>query len=224
MSNNSDILTEHASQHWWFRGRLRIILSILRRYLPLHPGALLDVGCGTAELLRAVGRLRAMVTEGVDLELYGSTIDDAGLSAYGAILCCDVLEHVDDDAELLRKIANRLDVGGLLLVTVPAGPGLWSAHDYFHDHKRRYTARGLRSVLTGAGFRIVRLSYFQTLLFLPAAIGKLTRTHDGSDIRPVPAPLNALLAWLFGLERFLLRFLDLPFGTSLVAVAAKAAQ
>ena len=51
----------------------------------------------------------------------------------------DVLEHVDNDAGLVRHYATKVPSGAHFLVTVPAFRFLWSGHDVFLEHKRRYT-------------------------------------------------------------------------------------
>ena len=62
------------------------------------------------------------------------------------VVMTDVLEHLDDPAGALGAVRARLKPGGALLMTVPATPWLWSAHDVTHHHRRRY--RAPRSTIT----------------------------------------------------------------------------
>ncbi len=113
-----------------------------------------------------------------------------------------------------------------MIVTVPALMALWSRWDVLNGHKRRYTLRSFRDVLVAANFRIEKISYYNSLLFLPVyAIRLFNRTFrkdsDRSDTEMPPRALNFALKKIFSFERFLLRFMRLPLGVSLVAVAKK---
>ena len=88
----------------------------------------------------------------------------------------------------------------------------------------------LRRKLLAAGLEPVQLTYFNTLLFpaiLPAVLaGKLLeRIRDPGErtnlSAPIPAPVNRLLAAVMGSERHVLRRRSLPFGHSIIAIAAR---
>jgi SAM-dependent methyltransferase len=110
----------------------------------------------------------------------------APLSAgkFDLALALDVLEHLDDDAVALAEAARLLRAGGLLLVTVPAGPALWSEHDEALGHRRRYRRRDLARLVAGAGFEIERLTHFNTLLFAPAAAYRWARRSRRQALEP----------------------------------------
>jgi SAM-dependent methyltransferase len=147
-------------------------------------------------------------------------------NGYDLIALLDVLEHVPDDLASLRAIHMRLRPGGALLLTVPANPWMWSAHDAAHHHFRRYTRKQLEELFLRSGLEVQLLSYFNTLLFpLVAAariVGKITRRESADDKLP-SAPVNAVLNSVFGLEAALLGRLPMPFGVSLVAVVRRPA-
>jgi SAM-dependent methyltransferase len=146
----------------------------------------------------------------------------------GVVLALDLLEHIEDDAAACREFARVLRPEGLLLVTVPACPWLWSEHDEALDHLRRYRASRLRRVLAGAGFRVERLSPVITTLLLPVAALRLLQrllprrkgAPETAFIIP-PRAINWVLTTLLRLERVWLRRLNLPVGVSLFAVARK---
>ena len=147
---------------------------------------------------------------------------------FDLVTILDVLEHIDDDAGTLRELHRVLRPGGMLLVSVPAYRFLWGPQDEISNHKRRYLARELRTRLVEAGFRVRKLSYFNTILF-PAIAGiRLVRPYrpgspnlksDFTMTRPGPA--NTLLGRIFGLEAPIVRRMDLPFGVSILALAQK---
>jgi hypothetical protein len=123
----------------------------------------------------------------------------------------------------VAEIARALRPGGTALVTVPAYPWLFGAHDRALDHRRRYTRRGLVALLRGAGLEPTRVTYFNTLLFPLVLPVRLLRRSSAARAERTGAtgPLDAILYRVFRSERTLLRRVDLPFGLSLAALAAK---
>lgn len=234
-------LALHAGEdrlHWYFRGRLAVLLGVLRRVLPRHRVRLLEIGCGTGNVLAALGEFgQAVGMEANDALLAGARV--AGLDARkGAlpddlvvapewadvVLLLDVIEHLDDDVAGLRGARRALGRGGLLVITVPAHPWLWSGHDVALGHRRRYTATCLRGVVEAAGYRVERMSYFNTLLFPVIAAVRLWKRLRGDDRHDLERPhpvLNAFLERVFALERHVVPTPALPFGVSLLVVARR---
>lgn len=138
----------------------------------------------------------------------------------------DVLEHIDEDVATLAALRKHLAPGGRMLITVPAYPWLWSAHDVFLHHKRRYTAQRLRKVFNDSGLHLDRISYFNTLLLPLAALGRLrdriVSSGQSSGRAIPPALINAALETIFASERHLLKRFNLPAGVSLMAIARAA--
>lgn len=236
-----DRMAEIDDEHWWFAARREIIAGLIERQAGHgRPLRILEVGCGTGSnlaLLRRYGEVdaiepddpaRALAASRSGLPIKGGLLPD-GVEledgVYDLIVLLDVLEHIADDLGTLAALRSKLATGGRLLVTVPAAPWMWSAHDAAHHHQRRYTARTLEGVFRAAGFRIRYRSHFNTLLFpLIAAAriaGRLLRRNGGDDAIP-PKPINSLLRGLFGAERHLLGRATLPFGVSLALVAERA--
>jgi trans-aconitate methyltransferase len=232
-----DRMAELDSRHWWFTARRRILAELIGRVVRPHESArILELGCGTGHnlaMLRRFGTVEASELDDhartIATKRLGRPVKSAALpdlsafpaAAYDLIALLDVLEHVPDDAAALAAIRERLKPGGRLLVTVPANKWMWSAHDVAHHHYRRYRKSELSDVARGAGFTVDLISPFNTLLFpLIAAVrlaGRLRAKDEADDSLP-PAPVNSALAALFGLERYLVGRLPLPFGVSLVAI------
>ena len=229
---------EEDRHHWYFRGRLAVLLTALERTLPAPPCRVLELGCGTGNVLQALGRfgdvvgverdpeLRAVgAAAGLDIRA-GALPDDVPVPDgwADAVLLLDVIEHLDDDVAGLRAAREGARPGGLVMVTVPAYAWLWSGHDVALGHRRRYTARGLRAVLEAAGLRVEHLSYFNAALF-PAIAGvrlaKRVLGLTGHDLHR-PSPLvNEMLTRVFALERHAVLRPGLPFGSSILAVARR---
>jgi SAM-dependent methyltransferase len=237
------VFAEHFAledTHWWFRSKRTLILSLLRRYGALAgPG--LDVGCGTGGTLAVLAEQGTWV--GIDADpaalglsrrrglarLAGSVAEALPFRAgtFAACLCLDLLYHrsVVSEGGALGECHRVLRAGGLLLVTDSAFQWLRSAHDEAVHGARRYTRRQLVERVRAAGFTPLLASYAYCLVFPAVAAVRLARrgAPGGSDVFPLPRPLNAALLGVQAAERALLRLGPLPFGSSVVLVARKVA-
>ncbi len=236
-----DHMAENADRHWWYVARRAVLVALIRRRIAPPPGArILEVGCGTGHNLAMLAGFGAVA--GTELDDQARTfardrlnadvaaarlpeLDGVAEAAFDLVAALDVIEHVADDVGSLASLARRLRPGGRLLVTVPAYPWLWSAHDVANHHLRRYTARSLRNAADAAGLRVEHLGYFNMLL-LPLVIaariaGKVTGKDSSDDAMPSPAVNRALKA-VFALERYWIGRLSMPAGVSLVAVLTPA--
>jgi SAM-dependent methyltransferase len=236
-----DRMAEIDEDHWWFTARRKIIDKVIRTQVaPPDTARILEVGCGTGSnlaLLKRFGAVeavepddgaRALASARGGIEVKGGLLPDGvklDEGAYDMIAMLDVLEHIPDDRAALKALRSKLRPGGKLLLTVPAMPWLWSAHDAAHHHQRRYTGASLASVVKGCGYRIRYQSYFNTVLFplivLARGIGKLTGKEDGDDAMP-PAPVNSIFRVLFSAESAWLGRFTFPVGVSLILVAEPA--
>jgi SAM-dependent methyltransferase len=232
-----DRMAELDQNHWWFTARRRILDQVIRRVVrPPAKARILELGCGTGhnlDMLGAFGTIEASELDDHARELaakrLGRPIEQAALpdlsrfpaDSYDMVALLDVLEHVVDDKGSLSAIFTRLKPGGALILTVPANPWMWSAHDVAHHHHRRYRKADLGRLAREAGYDINLLSPFNTMLFpLIAGVRVLNklRGHDTAD-DTLPRPVvNRALDRLFGVEAGLIGRLPFPFGVSLVAV------
>ncbi len=229
--------------HWWFRGRRRIVETVLGRDLgpagSFRERSILDVGCGTGSMLPLLGRFGA--AQGVDTEPRAIELcHERGLQAarlydgsrlpfedgtFDAACAFDVIEHIPDDVSALRDMARVVRPGGLLVLTVPAFPFLWGPQDEISHHERRYTRATLRSAVAAAGTDLHRMSFFNTLLFPAiAAVRVLRPSRPEAELKSdftltTPPAVNNALAGLFGAEAWFVARTGLPFGVSLLAVA-----
>ena len=234
-----DRMAELDERHWWYRARREILGDLIERKIGLPSGArILEVGCGTGHnlaMLKRFGRVDAIEVDGaaraIASKRLGHAVMDAPLPelpgvadrTYDLIAILDVIEHVDEDVEGLKTLARKLKPGGRILITVPAFPWMWSAHDVVNHHKRRYTRRSLRRLVDGAGLKLDLISWFNSLLFPLAAAARLAGRVAGkeeSDDKLPPAPVNRLFEAIFGLERYAIGRLPFPPGVSLVAIAS----
>jgi SAM-dependent methyltransferase len=240
---DAEVFTEHFNledTHWWFQSKRTLVLTLLRRYGALAgPGR--DVGCGAGGTLATLAAQGAWV--GVDADpaalglsrgrrlarLAGGAAEALPFrgGTFAACLCLDLLYHrnVVSESRALGECHRVLRPGGLLLVTDSAFKWLRSAHDEAVHGARRYTRREMVAQVRRAGFTPVLATYAYCLVFPAVAAVRLARrgAAGGSDVFPLPRPLNAALLGVQAVERALLRLGPLPFGSSVVLVARKAA-
>src|SRR5690348_13592514 len=213
-----DILGDRIEQHWYYVAKANALLQFLQEYR-LHE--VLDVGAGSGffskRLLsagvcqRAVCVDTAYETERIET-CCGRQITflrNVDRVTQNLILMMDVIEHVDDDVGLIRAYTDRMPRNGILLVTVPAFQFLWSGHDVFLEHKRRYTLAGLHRTIHKAGLDVIRSRYFFSILF-PALCtirlaGRLRLAYSSleprSDLRIHSDWMNGFLLAIHDLER-----------------------
>ncbi len=156
----------------------------------------------------------------VDLE---SSFTLAG-APFDALVALDVVEHLVDDLAFLRAAAAALRPGGLVFVTVPAFPHLFSRWDERLHHHRRYTRRSLAAVVRAAGLSPLHSSYLFAVAYPAALLRRWFGWHDGSEsceFPPVSPPAQRLLSWLGRTEVALPPGLRAPFGTSVTLLARK---
>ncbi len=234
-----DRMAELDRVHWWYRARRNILSDLIQRRIELPADArILEIGCGTGHnvlMLQHFGEVDAIEIDEAAREIasrrLGKTVGSAPLpdlagvedAGYDLIAILDVLEHVEADEQALASMARKLKPGGRILLTVPAHPWMWSAHDVVNHHQRRYTRKSLKDVIARSGLKLEMISYFNSLLFPLAAgarlAGRIAGRKDSDDKLP-PRPLNRLFEALFNLERHALGRVPFPPGVSLVAIVS----
>ena len=228
-------LYEH---HWWFRMRERWILQVLRRSCPAEGwGSILDVGCGDGVLfdrLIEFGDVEGVETsrEIVDpanphfQKIHIGPFDDSFRpdKQYSLVLLLDVLEHLTDPADALRRCMALLKPGGSLVITVPAFNLVWTNHDVLNQHVTRYRKDTLFPLLKQAGLRVAESEYWFQWTFLvklaERLIEKMFRLPPTNPVIPAPSANRALCS-VCSIEHSLLGPLHLPFGTTLFVRCSK---
>ncbi|HMH53232.1 MAG TPA: class I SAM-dependent methyltransferase [Candidatus Acidoferrum sp.] len=230
--------------YWWYRGLRARLTSVLRAEVGEgRPRRILDVGCGTGANLCALHALfPASTVVGVDIadpalrhaQRRGcAALTRASAAAlpfpdarFDVLLFADVLSDAGVDERAALGEAHRvLRRGGVLAANVPAFASLRGAHDAAVETARRYRRANVARLLVAAGFTIRRLTYWNTVLFpLAWTVRRLRRMPAGSptsDLMPLPRVVNATLTAILAGEARVARWIPMPFGTSVLAVAAK---
>jgi SAM-dependent methyltransferase len=161
---------------------------VLDEFGPYLRGRVLEVGAGTGTITRKlverypeitvtalepaenmIGNLQSYAALHPRVEVHRQTLKDLVVPAGGfdAAMYLNVLEHISDDSDELVRAASALRTGGALLVFGPAHEWLYSDLDYKAGHYRRYSVKGLRSVVTAAGFDVISVRYFDVFGVAP---------------------------------------------------------
>jgi SAM-dependent methyltransferase len=207
-----DILGADIGRHWYYRSKAAALRRMVRS---LGARRILDIGAGSGffsrHLLAEAGAQSALC---VDIG-YASDRDDSedgkpvlyrrdtGPTDCDLVLMMDVLEHVDDDRGLVRHYAAKVSSGAHFLVTVPAFRFLWSGHDVFLEHKRRYRLGEIETTLRDAGLQVVRGAYYFGFVFpLAAAVRLATRgaTEPRTSLTTHGALTNGILTAMCAAE------------------------
>jgi SAM-dependent methyltransferase len=231
--------------HPWWRARTRLTLALLKALGVTPPARVLDAGCGWGTTLeglesagfRAVGAdisRRALLElekpgrELVELDLTRSL--PTAIEPFEAVLALDVIEHLDDDREGIARLAELTTPDGLVVVSVPALPDLYTEFDEVQGHRRRYLPDNLRAAFAGTGLDVERVFWWGSWMVpvLRGSRGK-PRSRPGESasevyrryltLPPWPAPLVFRAA--FSLEQGRAIEGKLGVGTSLFAVARR---
>ncbi len=229
--------SELAASHWWWRTRDAMLIDEIRDlWRGKRRGRILDVGCGDGRLFPKLDEFGAV--EGIEPD--PSTLGTKAKSdrhihnapfreplpivgEFDLILMLDVLEHLEDPVESLSLARTLLAPEGVVLITVPALPILWTRHDQLNHHRLRYTRRELRRQLALAGMSVLQIRYEFHTLALAKLMVRLLESFDRREpiVPRVPArPINWVAGVCSRLEAVACRPIArwLP-GSSLLATA-----
>ena len=225
-------LMHETEDSWWYRGRISIVRAVLRRARIGRLGTALDIGAGYGGMLSFLKNYADSVdayepdSEAmIELSRRGyrrvyTDVAQALAEKHNIIGLFDVLEHIENDEDMLIRLHDTLVEDGALILTVPAYRWLWSIHDERNQHFRRYSARELRRKLVESGFEIRFVSYWNTVLSPVAVLARLGGIAGESGLSSGNL-INAILLQFIRLEALIIRIASLPFGLSLVAVAVR---
>lgn len=230
-----EIHQQRSESNWWFKARREIVHSIVNKYIVGTNNNILEVGAGygiMTEMLKEYGTVTAIepykdaavYLQNNGINTFYCTLDSFPLKEkYDIVAMFDVLEHIDD-LDAIYQVHYLLKDKGLFLVTVPAYMFLWSEHDKLNHHFLRYIKEELIAIMTTMqrSFNIKYITYFNTLLFPLALLDKLWFARNKQSYSLSPNKLiNAILYRIFLFEKALLRFVNLPFGVSILLIAEK---
>ena len=246
-------MNRFGETYWWYKGK-KIFLEKMMRDFDSRFGkekwsqgslTVLDIGCGAGNMfdfLRRFGSIYGVEISMDALEyakISGATRDKQnaklvrGMNEYlpfgdekfDIVASFDNLEHIQDDLKALKQTRRVISPNGILLLTVPACPCLWTWRDFQLGHHRRYQRNQLKKILQNAEFKVETISYAYLCLF-PLLLFKAIKdrffpkpNQIKSDIRNIKEPWNGLLTGWLKMEAEWGARIGLPFGTSLFVIA-----
>ena len=236
-------LAELEAENFWFASRNRLLTWALGKYFTKVEN-FFEIGCGTGFVLSGIQRKFR------DIKLFGSDIFTEGFAyakervpgatffqmdarnipfenEFDVIGAFDVLEHIKDDEAVLKQMYQACKHKGEIILTVPQHAFLWSYMDEYACHVRRYHARELKTKVKRAGFKVLRITSFVSIL-LPLMIrSRLKKRQRNPEFDPtselrISGLMNTILERILDLERYMIRLgLSFPAGGSLLLIARK---
>ena len=200
--------------HWYYRSKARPLLAFLSE--APAPSEIVDLGAGDGFFGRAAAERCAPRPPLTLVDAHYPADEDAEgakkrralparIAAGALVLLMDVLEHADDDAGLLSDAVSRCEGPARFFITAPAFQALWSGHDEFLGHRRRYTLPRLEGVARSAGLRVDSGYYYFGLLLAPAWLKRRASPASGSELSVLPRPVDAALSAACAVEHPLRR-------------------
>ena len=234
-AKNFDDIEEEIN-HWWIRTRFNYINEIIEYYNSSNIN-IVEYGCGTCNNIYHLinnsphsSKINSIIGIDPNLEILDNPVwakdsncffDNSLSSTYKAdiILAMDVLEHIKEDHTALKEWRNALKPDGLLLITVPAFQHLWSNHDIFLGHYKRYNKKSLHDLANSAGLKVVKIHYIFSFIY---PIVYLLRKciprgfNSNGDLKKSNHIINSILTFMGYLEYKLGG--SIYFGTSVVGI------
>lgn len=228
-------------EHWLFKVRRKIFFYFIKKYSQTG-SRIFDFGCGSGYLAGELNKM-GYNTHGVDFE---KDVIDFGLNhgiknlklatgekidypdkTFDVVTAFDVLEHIENEKPTIAELVRILKPSGRIIISVPAYQWMWGVQDDISYHFRRYTAGSLVNVFKNfPELKLIRKTYFNTFLFLPIAVVRLFSKwfnikNRKSDFDVKTGFLDIIFYHIFNLEHHFLKFIDFPFGVSILLVLEK---
>ena len=238
-------LFDIVHRHPWWKARASFAIELLKKHGVRPPQAVLDAGCGWGVNLKALSK-HGYRMAGLDisrqvlqrLDRHYRDLIEADLTqdipeavqTYNAVLALDVIEHVDDDRAVVSRLGKLIGPGGVVIVSVPALPELYSEFDAVQGHRRRYIPDTLRQAFTNTGLRVEQLLWWGDYL-LPLVRWQRRRLRVDATLSLAekyrrylatpPWPFSLMVRFLYQLEQRQALKSQSKCGSSLFAIARK---
>lgn len=193
------------NNHPWEFARAKVVMHLLKPHLKKigKINYAVDIGCGDIFFLDQFCK-KNPVTKPIAVDtafndelisqlefkkddiLFYDDIKKVDLNGDKAniIFLMDVLEHIENDANFLKEISSSDFVGPdtIFMITVPAHNKLFSSHDKFVGHYRRYIQKTLQKTISLSGLKCINRGYFFSTLIIPRIIQKMLEKIKGAPL------------------------------------------
>jgi len=235
-------IEEHCRKLFEYREldfRRNCLWPLIKRYV--RGRRVLDLGCGYGQMSLRMARLGYEVTAAdisatmIDalkkmaaalpitaLVTDARNVRELGRDAFDSVVCLDLLEHIDEDDQVLQDIYCTLKGNGRLVLAVPALEWLYGIRDKKLGHVRRYSRYNLKDKLLKSGYEIHTIRYWNLIGLAPYIFfEKILRSEIYDGMRYSKSPTNRTLNHLLRCILSLENYVPLPAGLSIFAVAQK---
>lgn len=210
------------SRHWYYSTKIYYLKNLLDKYVhkTAEPVSISDWGAGNGIIglslfgfldisnessldLIDTGYERDVVCDGLSRHSYIRRPDPS--KKYNILLAIDVVEHINDDKRFLELLDRHMEKGSLLIVAAPALDILWSNHDVYLEHYRRYNLHSLEQICASSKLRILESGYLFTVTLPIILFVRLFRRiccpqRNYSDMSIPPPAINLILRLMLRLE------------------------
>lgn len=218
-----DIMSANA------RNRNNAIEKLIRKYIfdELSPNArVAEFGAGKGEFIFRFMNIPGIELSAIEVDKGYAAILSEKIKVYSSlneiegeldgIFLIDVLEHIEDDMQILKQLYDKLKKNGRLFIYVPARMELYSAFDKSIGHYRRYSKKKLRKIVTGAGFTISTVQYHDLFGYFASAANKMFSSNGQLN----PRAVKIYDTLFFPVSSFVELFMA-PIGKSIFLYASK---
>jgi ubiquinone/menaquinone biosynthesis C-methylase UbiE len=235
------------NNYWWFVGVRRMVHMLLQKSGVTKIEKCLDIGCGTGALLDEL-KPKTKELYGADISPEAlSFCSERGHPADKLIQCSaeklpfpdnyfdvvtaiGLIEHVREEEKFIMELNRIMKPNGVLIMLTSSFPFLWSEHDDANEHLRRYYLTDIKNKFEDKNLVTIKLSHMNFFLFPAIAVtlklNDLFRKKDADPERIMPIPpafINSLLTFILTIETFLMTFMRLPWGVSMIGSFRKKA-
>ena len=232
------ILGDKINEHWYYVSKGRAMRDFLSGE---SVSEVLDVGAGSGIFSRQLlDNDIAQVSTCVDPyyeeareELHNGKkirfVKTLDKTTQDLVIMMDVLEHVEDDVALLKQYCDSMEKGAKVFITVPAFQFMWSGHDVFLEHFRRYTIKQIERAVLDAGLKPIKSRYYFASLFPIVALIRLAKTllfnrgkfEPKSELKQYSESMNNTLIAVHDAERRSIFNFNKAFGLSVFCLCVK---
>jgi len=207
--------------HWYYQSKKLPLFSYTKKLLSkADPITVVDVGSGSGffsisldnELKDHIRKVYLVDINYTEEEISASknkkiekTLRIPAKIENSVVILMDVLEHLEDDLKMLQEIkAAAVGDNNYFFITVPAFTSLWSGHDDYLGHYRRYKIASLTAVLKKAGYKTENSYYLYGSLFpmvwVARKISNLKKKEATSNMKPFNSLVNKMLLGITSAE------------------------
>ncbi len=237
---------EETGTHFWYKARLALLIYLLEKaFLQRNiERKILNIGCGTGtenKEIQKFGQLTALdISQDAlnevkhdDCKVLLGNIETIELKKdyFDGVCAFDILEHLDEDKLVMKKICDSLKTGGKLLFTVPSYQYLYGSHDIALEHKRRYNKKEVGHKLERAGFKLIEMGYWNSILFPLETVFRIVKKYlfkilgiknHTTEVKFSNGFMNSFLYLIMNQDIKLIRKkLGLPFGLTIYGIVEK---